>query len=370
MFKKLLVIISLLVMPVTLFAQENQVKIVALVLTTADYNPSSDNIIQTLEVLNAQTLRVESPNASELRSVLKRFAAAALDNDIALVFVDAPILMLGDREFIAPSGIELRRGSDLLTQAIPISAMARAAALAGTGGAVFVHSSDLGSELPEGVTLAQIAPVQRAGTSPIIMVKAGSAMTLSDIFAQHSQSPVMELALLLNDLTAQVEITVSYVPNRAIIIKTPVVEGRGDDSSGSAETAEIAPATESANVVDPVVEAIGATAGAPETNGLNLPLVADTAPEDVVVEEPVVEDVEQVEVTVLSLDLLRALESGLSRAEKRRIQRGLRDLGFYSGLIDGIFGRQTARSIEAYQQSVSAEQTGVLTVSQLGEFIE
>ncbi len=71
----------------------------------------------------------------------------------------------------------------------------------------------------------------------------------------------------------------------------------------------------------------------------------------------------------LSIEMLQALQSGLSRAEKRTIQHGLRDFGFYSGLIDGIFGNQTKFAIEAYQESISADITGVLSISQLNTFI-
>jgi len=67
----------------------------------------------------------------------------------------------------------------------------------------------------------------------------------------------------------------------------------------------------------------------------------------------------------LSLDVLRAMQSSLSRGQKRGIQQQLRNLGFYRGLIDGIFGPQTARSISAYQESLGATTTGVLTPIQM-----
>ena len=67
----------------------------------------------------------------------------------------------------------------------------------------------------------------------------------------------------------------------------------------------------------------------------------------------------------LSIDVLRAMQGSLSRGQKRTLQQSLRNLRFYSGLIDGIFGPQTARAISAYQQSIGANVTGVLTPVQL-----
>lgn len=67
----------------------------------------------------------------------------------------------------------------------------------------------------------------------------------------------------------------------------------------------------------------------------------------------------------LSIDVLRAIQGDLSRAQKRKLQHSLRGLHFYRGLIDGIFGPQTERAISAYQESIGADVTGVLTPGQL-----
>jgi peptidoglycan hydrolase-like protein with peptidoglycan-binding domain len=67
----------------------------------------------------------------------------------------------------------------------------------------------------------------------------------------------------------------------------------------------------------------------------------------------------------LSIDVLRAMQGALSRGQKRSLQQHLRNLGYYRGLIDGIFGPQTARAISAYQVSIGASETGVLTPVQL-----
>ncbi|MCF6304086.1 MAG: peptidoglycan-binding protein [Rhodobacteraceae bacterium] len=380
MFKKIAFIGLFLLSPIGLIAQENQIKIVALVLTTAEYNPSSDNILAALDSLNAQTLRVDSPNASELRAVIKRFAAVAIDNDIALVFADGPILKLGEREFLAPSDFDLRRGTDLLTRAIPLSALARATALAGDGGAVFVHSSDLGKPLPDEVHLVQLAPDFRSGTSPVLLGQAGSAMAMAEIFETHTDGEEMDLSRLLTDLISRVEFTVSYIPGRSMIIKKPalvipVITAPAGGISNAADQDAVKPGDNSANADENIpVNGEDGTNVIPEAQssrnagGLNLPQIQSPAAGQPVV-EPELEIVDAEAGKPLSLEVLEALQSGLSRADKRTIQHGLRDVGFYSGLIDGVFGNQTKAAIEAYQRSIDADVTGVLSVSQMDGFL-
>lgn len=54
----------------------------------------------------------------------------------------------------------------------------------------------------------------------------------------------------------------------------------------------------------------------------------------------------------------------LTDDDRRDIQRELRDLGYYRGTIDGIFGGGTARAIRAWQQDEGYRSTGELTPAQ------
>ena len=47
--------------------------------------------------------------------------------------------------------------------------------------------------------------------------------------------------------------------------------------------------------------------------------------------------------------------------DRRRIQEALQRRGLYTGPIDGLFGPATERAIRAYQRSIDAEPTGILT---------
>ena len=65
----------------------------------------------------------------------------------------------------------------------------------------------------------------------------------------------------------------------------------------------------------------------------------------------------------------RASEAQLSRDEKRDLQVALQWAGFYTGAIDGLYGRGTRSSMEAWQVANNHEATGVLTTAQRAELI-
>lgn len=59
----------------------------------------------------------------------------------------------------------------------------------------------------------------------------------------------------------------------------------------------------------------------------------------------------------------------LNREQAMLIQDGLQNLGFYYGAIDGAIGSGTRNSIRAYQASVYAPQTGVMTGEQINALV-
>jgi len=65
----------------------------------------------------------------------------------------------------------------------------------------------------------------------------------------------------------------------------------------------------------------------------------------------------------------RASEAQLTRDEKRDLQVALQWAGFYTGAIDGLYGRGTRSSMEAWQVANNHEATGVLTTAQRAELV-
>ena len=54
----------------------------------------------------------------------------------------------------------------------------------------------------------------------------------------------------------------------------------------------------------------------------------------------------------------------MSAADRRQIQTALARLGYDPGSVDGVFGPLTRVAIRHYQQSIGAEQTGIITADQ------
>ncbi|HIP24066.1 MAG TPA: peptidoglycan-binding protein [Rhodobacteraceae bacterium] len=373
----------------------NEVSIVGLIITSGEETPVSASVTQTLESLDAQVLTANAPNASQMRSILKRFAGAALDVDVALVFYDGAVLKIGDREFVAPGGITLRRRSDLLTKAIPLSALARATALAGNGGAVLVHSSESGVALIDGITLVANAPGPRTGTSPILFANATAAEGLAaGLESMTAITGDISLRDALRGLSELGGVSISQLPSEAamlrvypapevvdtIVAATPETMDTAETTDATADAAEMAETTDETGlpqVGDATPDADSAADVAATVEALENGIEAETITDETMAEASdgtemadVAVETQSTEVGVavdseLSIEVLRAMQGALTRGQKRTIQQKLRNMRYYRGLIDGIFGPQTARAISAYQESVGATVTGVLTPIQL-----
>lgn len=54
-------------------------------------------------------------------------------------------------------------------------------------------------------------------------------------------------------------------------------------------------------------------------------------------------------------------EAQYSEVDRRRVQAALRELGYYDGDVDGVFGPETRAAIRRYQHEIGASMTGTLT---------
>jgi len=217
------------------------------------------------------------------------------------------------------------------------------------------------------VTLAEQAPTPRTGTSPILFAASGAANALAEgLSAIADFQGDIDLNEALGQLAALNGVTISQLPTRAAPLRhtaPPQVEVAVAEAAPEApaaatgitlpqigvETPAPTPHTSTAPITTPPVAVAPAAQDAPTAPATAAPTQQDTA---------------------LSIDVLRAMQSALSRAQKRKVQLSLRNLHFYRGLIDGIFGRQSAHAISAYQESIGASVTGVLTPTQLQTLIE
>ncbi len=60
---------------------------------------------------------------------------------------------------------------------------------------------------------------------------------------------------------------------------------------------------------------------------------------------------------------------GLSRSDRRHVQRALNDMGHKAGVADGLFGKRTRAAITSWQLATGAQGTGYLTVQQANTLV-
>ncbi|MEL6887896.1 MAG: peptidoglycan-binding domain-containing protein [Pseudomonadota bacterium] len=291
-------------------AQAQADRLVALVVS-GDAGTERANAVQgELQALGAETLRAISPNNAQLRSILKRFAREAADARATFVYLDVPVVRFDNRAYVLPTDASVALGTDLFTQGIPIQAFARSSAQAEQGGAVVTTRAARPEGIPTELTDIDVAPEAVPGSSPILLMTPAGFDTGLTALAAAATSEEVELGALLQAMMAD-DASISALPSRPAYLKQP------------AQPATTAPAA------TPV-----------------LPGAADTDEAE-------------------SLEELTFLEKSLSRSAKRAVQRQLRSLGHYRGLVDGIFGPQTRTAISAYQSERSEAATGVLSRRQL-----
>lgn len=284
-------------------------RFLALVVSGDGGTARADAVQDHLQTMGAETLRAVSPNNAQLRSILKRFGREAADARVSVVYLDVPVVNLNDRAFALPTGARVVRETDLFTQGIPIQAFARSAAQATQGSAVIATPAPVPEGVPATLPAVVAAPDPVPGAGPVILLSPSDFDTALATLAEAAPQETIELGALLRAIMAGTSATASTALTRPAFIRQPVTTV--------------------------------------ETKLINVE--PDPGPTD----------------TAESIDELSVLEKSLSRSAKRAVQRELRNLGHYRGLVDGIFGPQTRTAISAYQSARDDTPTGVLSRRQL-----
>ena len=214
---------STLILGVSAYAQSDAPRVVAVLISADADNSRIERLATALQGVNAETKIVAAPSDSEMRALLQSFANIALESDVVIIYIDAPILKLGERGFVATRGLTLPRASALLTRAVPLSAFARAAALAGNGGLVMVGAQDFGGTVPSGATQASAAPGPRNGLAPIVFMPQGAADSAIAALAIALEKPTVELGDMMATLTSINDVTQSQTLPRPVVLRAPPV---------------------------------------------------------------------------------------------------------------------------------------------------
>ena len=66
----------------------------------------------------------------------------------------------------------------------------------------------------------------------------------------------------------------------------------------------------------------------------------------------------------------RTMKKGSRGTDVKTLQTALKNLGFYSGKIDGIYGKKTVNAVKAYQRKSGLKADGVAGPKTLGKLYE
>ena len=88
-----------------------------------------------------------------------------------------------------------------------------------------------------------------------------------------------------------------------------------------------------------------------------------------IITEPLKDSNTQTDLEDETLEQARLTESQLSMPEKKNLQTALKSEGYYTSVIDGLFGQGTRSSMQAWQEDNGFDATGVLTSQQRQELL-
>ncbi len=313
-------------------------RVVALVVSVGDGAARADAIQTQLQLMGAETLRADAPNNAQLRSIVTRFAREAADSRATFVYLDVPAVKFEGRTFVLGKGATVKNPTDLFTQGIPIQAFARSAAQAEQGGVVAMTVVGPPGELPVQLSIADRAPEPVPGSASVLVAGVDGFQPLLEIVETAAAQEEIDAGAMLKQMSGQQGVTVSDIPRSPILLRIaprPAAPPQVEAPAAPGAAAVVLPETP-----PEVLSETPSVAAAPAA----------------IAEEPATVEAQAPE----SLEDLTLLEQSISRAAKRSIQRKLRDLGHYKGLVDGIFGPQTRDAIKSFQAGRSEEPTGIL----------
>ncbi len=374
-----------------------------------------------------------NPNNATARASLREFASRSKGADAALVFLFGHGAASGGRTFFLPANAEIRRATDLLSRGLTVDSVAQIAGGAKRGAVMFFMTvADISSAL-EGVAARAQAGMQPADNVTVVYsssnkvpvssvnsvsvraaadaieVMAEDQPTLSVLIdaasaggvgvvsgsmadlelakpsgpdpaaqsAQAEEAAQAAAALAAAQSEAEAQTAAEDAAREEAEARAREAESRAlaaEDRAREAEqrakeeterarkaAAERAAERERAAAADAEAQAAKQAAAVAEAQAK-----AAAARQAAEARTSAAAELPSGGSDVASLQVVEAL---LGRAQRRQIQRELRELDLYSGPIDSIFGPQTREAIKLFQRNNEAEETGYLTPAQFQKLV-
>lgn len=389
--KTILAVLSLACISVTTiggsaFADGQRVALVMIAEKYAHYGKSP--IPTTIGVRIADALKqhgfdvsvATDPNNAVARATLRDFAQKADGAQAALVVLAGHGASSAGRTYFLPTNAEITRDTDLLSRALAVPSVAQIASRARHGGVFFLMTvPDIASTLQSIAARPSMASVENNvvvvfSTSekvPVSRVDKISEQAARDFADAASETPLL-LATLVNAASAGgVGKVVGTASEIDLAKPPPVPQAASPAAAAAAHEAEARRAAEArAREAEQRAREAEARARQAEERARQEALKAEdakSAPRSEPVTPaptPQTASLEPAAPAPEDIQSLQIVEALLGRSQRKQVQAKLRQLGYYKGGIDAIFGELTREAISEYQRSISANATGYLTPQQ------
>ena len=286
----------------------------------------------------------ENPTNSVARANLRDFALKASGADHALIILIGHGASVGDLTYFFPVNIEITKETDLFSRGLSIPGVAQIAGKAKSGAVLFLMSAPTFTENLPSISLR-----------PTLVNPTNANVAVA--FSTSDKVP----ASRINSVTAQAALEVSQVVKESTLrlpklIAAATAGGMGKRVGEVPDvdlyfTAPINPAPKPQSVEKPETQPS--------------PAISSPTPETPAVGKVDTPSAEAAAKKNADLQSLRLVESMIGPEKRRALQVQLRNLEFYQGPIDGVFGELTREAIMEYQRVLKSEVTGYLTPIQL-----
>jgi len=301
-------------------------------------------------------------NNGGFRAALNTFSERIARGDLAVFYFMGYAVQVKGRNFLLPVGVELRREFDLLTRGVAMDAIIHLMDSAGAETSVLLLDASYpdrtsashtwatpGLAEPQGSALRNLVVYSAQPNGEIAPPGPEGSLFARALAAELSQ-PGPELVAVLQSVAQQVD-EASNGRQRPWV--DPEFYG-AIDIGGPGATAATAPAAS-----EPP-----ATAAEPETGpGASDEVATLPPPEEEEAAEPPATPPSAPEPVDLKA-LGKAYEQGLTADARGQVQSDLRELGFYRGGVDKVFGPGTRAGISRFQRENGDPPTGYLTEDQ------
>jgi hypothetical protein len=324
-----------------------------------------------------------NPNNAVARATLRDFAQKAEGAHAALVVLTGHGASSAGMTYFLPGNAEITRDTDLLSRGLAVPSIAQIVGKAKHGAVFFLMTV---ADIP--TTLQSIGARPSLASSPadnvvvvfsssdkvpVSRVDKVSEQAAKDFADAAGETPLLMTALVNSAAAGGIGKVVGNAPELDLT-KPPAPPAGASAGAASAQEAEARRAAEArarqaeerareaetrarqaeekARQEAKRAEEAKAAAPGPVAATVAVGAAPDPAP-------PSAEDI----------NALQIVEALLGRSQRKQVQARLRQLGFYKGGVDAIFGELTRQAITDYQKSIGASPTGYMTPQQFQKLV-